>query len=71
MDLVLASMIAGAKRSLRRLGGLAEWSGSVRSDRHVEVAYERREQRSDIGLRPADLGQRDQQQHPGTPPVGT
>ena len=55
----------------RRLSGLAEWTGSVRSDRYVEAVYERREQRSDIGLRPADLGQRDDQQHPGTPPVGT
>lgn len=54
----------------RRLGGLAERTGSVRRYRHVELADERREQRSDVSLRPADLGQRDQQQHPGSPPVG-
>ena len=35
-----------------------------------KCADERREQRSDVGLRPADLGQRDDQQHPGSPPVG-
>ena len=55
----------------RRLGGLAERPGSVRRDRHVEAGDERRKQRSDVGLSPADLGQRDEQQHPGTPLVGT
>jgi hypothetical protein len=43
----------------------------VRRDRHIEVADERREQRCDVGLRPADLGQRDEQQHPGSPLMGT
>ena len=52
------------------LGSLAEWAGSVRRDRHVEVADERRQQRCDIGLSPADLGQRDDQQDPGSPLVG-
>ncbi len=47
-------------------GGLAERPGSVRRDRHVEVRNERREQRSDVGLSPADLSQRDDQQHPGS-----
>ena len=54
-----------------RLGSLAERPGSVRCDRHVEVADERRQQRCDIGLSPADLGQRDDQQYPGSPPVDT
>ena len=52
------------------LSSLAEWAGSVRRDRHVEVADERRQQRCDVGLSPADLGQRDDQQDPGSPLKG-
>ena len=51
-------------------GGLAERPGSMRRDRHVEVRDERGEQRSDVGLSPADLGQRDDQQHPGSTLAG-
>ena len=52
------------------LGGLAERPGSMCRDRHVEVAYERRKQRCDVGLRATDLGQRDEQQESGSPGMG-
>jgi hypothetical protein len=44
------------------LGGLAERTGPVRRDRHVEPRDERREQGRHVPLRPADLGQRDDQE---------
>jgi hypothetical protein len=55
----------------RSLSSLAEWAGSVRRHRHVEVADKCRQQRRDVGLSPADLRQRDDQQYPGSPLVGT
>ena len=54
--------------STRRLRGLAEWTGPVRGDDDVEVIREGREERRDVGLRSADLGQRDEQQHSGPAP---
>ena len=51
--------------SAHRLGGLAEWTASMRGNDHVELIREGREERRDVGLRSADLGQRDEQQHPG------
>jgi hypothetical protein len=52
------------------LGSLAERPGSVRRNRNVEVADERREQRCNVRLSPADLGQRDDEQYPWSPLVG-
>jgi hypothetical protein len=50
------------KARTRSPGGLVERARSVRRDRHVEIADERREQGRHVRLRPADLGQRDDQE---------
>ena len=60
----------GKEASPGGLGSLAERPETVRRDRHVEVADERWEQRCDVGLSPADLGQRDDQQYPRSPLMG-
>lgn len=52
-----------------RLCGFPERAGPVRGDRDVEAA-ESGEQRRDVRLRAADLGERDQHQQPRTPRVG-
>lgn len=49
---------------------LAQRAGTVRRNGDVEVADECRKQRSDVRLRPADLGERDQQQDPRPPRLG-
>ena len=54
----------------RGLGRLAEGAVPVRRDRHVEVADEGRQQRSDVGLCPTDLRQRDHEQHPRSAAAG-
>jgi hypothetical protein len=65
-----ADVLQRMEANTRRSGSLAERPGSVRCDRDVEVADERRKQRCDVGLSPADFRQRDDQQQPWSPPVG-
>lgn len=51
--------------------GLADRPGPVRRNRDVEFTDECREQLDDVGLSPADLGERDQQQDPRPPRPGS
>lgn len=50
--------------------GFLQRAGAVGRNGDVEVTCERRKQRSDVRLSPADLGERDQQQKARPAPVG-
>jgi hypothetical protein len=54
----------------RRRGRVTKWACSVCGDSHVERADERGQQRGDVRLRAADLGERDQQQQARPPRAG-